>query len=353
VLLLGSCGDGEGGGGQKAVTLPDLDGDWAKIAPGGETSCARGDDFHFFVRGGSVNKLAIVFDGGGACWDAETCGLADAIFSPLADDALPEPGAGVGDYANEENPLRDWYSVFIPYCTGDLHWGDSVMRYTADGQPDVEIRHKGQANVRAVLDWVYARFERPETILITGISAGAYGSLGWAPHVMQHYPESFVVQLGDSGAGVITETFFADSFPSWKAESLLLGWSDDEEVDLATLGLEDLYIRAASAFPTNVFSQYNTYHDENQRFYYTAMGGKDEDWSPKMRAKLKSIIAGAPNFRSYLSGGELHGILPYPEFYDYRAGGVRLRDWVAELVSGNDVENVECESCAEPELVDR
>ena len=105
--------------------VPELDGSWTKVEPGGDTICARGDDFHFFVRGGSVNKLAIVFDGGGACWDAVTCGLADQIFSPIADETLPEPGEGIGDNEDAEKPFALVPSLH-PYCTGDHPWGDSV-----------------------------------------------------------------------------------------------------------------------------------------------------------------------------------------------------------------------------------
>jgi len=331
--------------------VPELDASWTKVEPAGDTICARGDDFHFFVRGGSVNKLAIVFDGGGACWDAVTCGLADQIFSPLADATLPEPGEGIGNNEDEENPFRDWYQVFIPYCTGDIHWGDSVTTYDPEGDaPEITIHHKGQVNTRAVLDWVYERFESPETIFVTGVSAGAYGSIGWAPHIIDHYPDSKVMQLGDCGAGVITDTFFMDSFPSWKAESLIPDWID---VPLDELVLEDLYIGIAKHYPEQFFGQLNTHNDENQRFYYVAMGGADEDWSPKMYEKIETIIDGAPNFRSYIAGGDKHVVLPYPEFYTYEVDGVRLRDWVADIANGEPVETVHCTACEEPELFER
>lgn len=345
------AGDGDAGGdagGDAAVVLPDLEETWTAIEPGGETTCARGDDFRFFVRGGTVNKLAIVFDGGGACWDATTCGLADAIFSPTADEELPEPGDGIGDKTNPENPFKDWYHVFIPYCTGDIHWGDSVMTYQPEGDGDpITIQHKGRVNTQAVLDWVYERFEQPETIFVTGVSAGAYGSIGWAPHIIQHYPNSYVVQLGDSGAGVITDTFFEDSFPSWNADALIPDWIEGLDVPLTELKLENLYIELANHYPNSFFSQFNTDNDENQRFYYTAMGGLDEDWSPKMHEKIDAIIEGAPTFRSYIAGGIQHVVLPYPEFYTYTVGETRLRDWVADIANGEPVENVQCTDCAD------
>ena len=54
---------------------------------------------------------------------------------------------------------------------------------------------------------------QPETIFIGGCSAGAYGAIGWAPHVMRDFPESKVVQLGDCGAGIITDKFLARLVP--------------------------------------------------------------------------------------------------------------------------------------------
>jgi hypothetical protein len=349
---VGDAGDAGDASAEDAGRLvPELDTSWAKIAPGGDTTCARGDDFHFFVRGGSVNKLAIVFDGGGACWDAATCSLADAIFSPTADEELPEPGDGIGDNTDEENPFKDWYQVFIPYCTGDIHWGDADTTYQPDdGAPEITIRHRGQVNTRAVLDWVYERFQGPETIFVTGVSAGAYGSIGWAPYVIEHYPDSHVVQLGDCGAGVITDTFFEDSFPSWNAGSLIPDWIPGLDIPLEELKLENLYIEVANHYPDHFFGQYNTNNDENQRFYYTAMGGNDEDWSPKMNEKIETIIDNAPTFRSYIAGGDKHVVLPYPEFYTYQSDGVRLRDWVADIANGEPVETVHCTACEEPEL---
>jgi hypothetical protein len=343
------AGKDSGGG---STGLPELAPEWTAIEPGGETICARGDEFRFFVRGGKLNKLLITFDGGGACWSSMTCSFGDALFSPTAEETLPERVEVAGDNTNPENPFRDWYQVFIPYCTADVHWGDSVTTYPAEGpNPEVVINHKGQTNTRAVLDWVYERFEKPDAVFVTGMSAGSYGSIGWAPHVMEHYRDSYVAQLGDCGAGVITDTFFEDSFPAWKADAVIPDWIDGLDVPLSELAIEDLYIAAANHYPNNFFGQYNTDNDENQRLYYRAMGGKDEDWSPKMREKIAAISAAAPTFRSFIAGGVKHVVLPYPEFYSYQADGVRVRDWVADIADGKPVDNVDCGSkCAEAEL---
>jgi hypothetical protein len=351
----GDAGEGDAGDSDAGPMLPDLDPEWLTVEPGGETICARGDEFRFFARGGTVNKLVIFFDGGGACWDAQTCGIGEALFSPTAEENLDDLEDGVGDNADPENPFRDWYQIFIPYCTADVHWGDNVATYTPEGGgEDIVINHKGQANVQAVLDWVYERFEAPESIFVTGVSAGAYGSIGWAPYIIDHYPDAEVSQLGDCGAGVITETFFEDSFPSWNSAGFIPDWIPALDVPIEELKIENLYIGIANHYPDHFFGQYNTDQDENQILYYVAMGGMEEDWSPTMRGKIDAIIDGADNFRSYIAGGVKHVILPYPEFYTYASDGVRIRDWVADIAAGEEVENVDCgEDCAEPEIVER
>lgn len=351
VGLMSGCASDE----DKGPRVADIAQSWQAIVPGGETTCARGGEFKFFVRGGSVNKVAIVFDGGGACWDALTCSIADQVFSPVVDETetlLTEVGDGTGAYDNPENPLKDWFTVFIPYCSGDIHWGDSVTTYGGgdSGFPEVTISHKGRANVQSALDWVYENFEAPERIMVTGYSAGSYGSLGWAPHIIEHYPDSNVVQVGDCGAGVITETFFQDSFPSWNAADIVPTWVDGLDVPIEEIALSDFYINLSNHYPEQRFSQINTNNDENQRFFYEAMGGLDADWSPKMNASIDAIVAAAPTFRSYIGWGEQHVLSPYAEFYTMQVDGVRLRDWVADLIEGREVENVKCTDCVTEEL---
>src|SRR5689334_19223009 len=46
---------------------------WTRIEPGGETRCAHDTPFAYWVRPGMVNKLLVFFQGGGACFDANTC----------------------------------------------------------------------------------------------------------------------------------------------------------------------------------------------------------------------------------------------------------------------------------------
>ena len=336
--------------------LDELEDGWNELVPGGPTVCSRGSEFAFFVHPGTVNKLVVDFIGGGACWSFDTCAFATSIFSdsvePVRDAIELGVAVGIYDRAHAENPFADWTHVIIPYCTGDIHWGDATTSYD-NGTSEITIRHRGAANARVVLDWIYDNVLSPEQVFVTGCSAGSYGSIGWSAYLMEHYTDTPIVQFGDSGAGVITETFFRDSFPSWNAEAMLPDWLpglDPGMVDVFELELADVYEVIGAAYPSNVVSQYNTTFDDNQTFYYEAMGGTGGamGWSERMQASRDRIIASTPSYRAFQAPGEQHCIIVQENFYEVEANGVRLVEWLRDLVAGEDVENVICTDCDRP-----
>lgn len=334
-------------------TLPALEDGWTFVETGGETVCSRGTEFFFLVRKGTVNKVVVEFMGGGACWNAQTCGFANAIFNEDiaflksmwgADSIAP----GIYDHENPDNPFKDWYHIFIPYCTGDIHWGDAVVEY-GSGDGAFTLHHKGAVNTRAVLDWMGENFSAPEQIFVTGCSAGAYGALGWAPHIIQQFPDAKVSQMGDSGVGIITESFFLESFPVWNVWDMLPTWIDGLDVDVETysdLELHDIYGAVANHYPDARFTQFTSAFDKTQIFYYQAMGGGDtEGWSAKMFASIEKARGMAPNFKAYIGPGNQHCIIPYEELYDVTSDGESLIEWIAKLVGDEPVPNVTCTAC--------
>jgi len=327
--------------------LPEIAEGWTQVEPGGDTICSRGSKYFFMVRKGSVNKIVIDFMGGGACWNSTTCSFAESIFNENLDAFDGMEGdvnlPGIYDSTEESNPFKDWYHVFIPYCTGDIHWGNSEVDYGADAGV---IHHKGAVNAQAVMDWISENFSSPEKIFVTGCSAGAYGSIGWAPRIIQQFPESKVYQMGDSGVGVITDNFFQESFPQWNAWTIIPDWIESlnlPEEELYKLSLNELYIRIAQFYPDYLFSQFTTAFDKTQVFYYQAMGGgSEEEWASQMQAGLEKTRDEASNFRSFIAQGNQHCIVPYSEFFTKETEGMTVSDWVADMVDEQPVENIDC-----------
>ena len=346
----GGSGAAGAGGSGAAPSLPELAPGWNEFNPGGDTICSRGTEYAYWVYPGTVNKVIVDFIGGGACWNELTCGFAGQIFEDSVDSvrARIEDGVATGfyDHEREDNPFKDWYHVIVPYCTGDIHWGDATQVYGEGTASEITIHHRGAVNSRAVLGWVYENFTAPEQVLVTGCSAGSYGSALWAADVMFQYPDAEVFQFGDSGAGIITEQFFMESFPSWNAEAAFpkdIDALNPELVDLQSLALPDLYAGVANHYSDQWMSQYNTIKDENQNFYFEAMGGSGvEEWSMLMLSSIDDIETRADNFASFTAPGEQHCILPYDNFYTVESNGVKLTDWLQSLLERSDPGTVQC-----------
>ncbi len=320
---------------------------WETVVPGGETICSDGSPYRFFVHRGDPGRLLVEFEGGGACWSGATC-EADVYNKTVTSD--PETARqtgqlqGIYDRGNPANPLKDYTHVYIPYCTGDLHWGNAVASYTgASGKP-LMIQHKGAANAATALNWAGVNVPAPAQVVVAGCSAGGYGAALWSAKIAQAYPGARMVELADSAAGVVPDGFFATTLTSWNVADAWPAFIPDlalDRVDPSTLTLPKLYTAVAGFFPTASFSQFNTRADSTQIFFYVLTKGSISvtdpvDWSMKMAANVEQISAASPNFRAYLAPGTEHCIINRPSFYTQAVGGKKFSDWVTTLLSGAD-----------------
>lgn len=373
------CGDDGGGGGDELANLPALAalpaGEWSALEPGGATTCSGGTPFRFYVWPGRTDRLVMNFIGGGGCWNESTCRAGTFTPDVSQTDAVLASGEtfGIFDMEDAANPVGDYTHVVVPYCTGDVHWGDATTEY-AD---DLVIEHRGAVNARLVLAWVGAHVEATDRVLTTGCSAGGYGASLWGAYLMDRYREAHHVLLADSSAGVITPEFFDESFPNWNATAafprFVPGYDPDEVDSLTTV-----YTAFADHFPDAVFAQYNTRRDWNQALFYAIMGGEGgvNAWSEGMRENLGAIAAGTPGFRYFVGGDDpatddldestvhcvINGDPGNPQFgadgdrsfartsrmyLEYEEGGVRFVDWLGGLLEPDaDPGSVACEGCA-------
>ncbi len=351
--------------------LAELAAGWNELRPAGGTTCSRGTPFVFFVRKGRTDRVILEFMGGGACWSVETCGLRQPTFREVIDDLRPlynTSGAPAASEAGTADALRDagisdatgdtadWTHVYVPYCTGDLHWGNSTVTYL----PGVTVHHRGAVNAQSAVDWMQANLGSPEVVLVTGCSAGAYGSLLWAARIAPYYlaRSTRLVQFGDSGAGIVTPSFLADAYPSWNTAAAfpweivppaLQGTRSNADFAASNLQLSDFYRFAAAAYPAATWSQYSSAYDENQAFFLLAMLQTDAprgepsladklEWSARMRAKYSNDTAALlalPNYFQWIGSGDEHCVIPYNRYHWVSSpSGQRLTSWVAAMVAG-------------------
>lgn len=320
---------------------PALTAGWNEIRPGGDTLCARGTPFSFYVRPGTVNRVVIEFRGGGACWDAATCAPGSDFFQETA---TPPGTAGIDDHHDPRNPVASWHHVYVPYCTGDIHWGDNTVSYQGPAGQPFTIHHAGARNTRAALAWVREHFDSPEKILVSGCSAGAYGSIMWAPHLQKQYPKARVYQLGDAGAGIITQQFYGASYPSWRPEGSYPTWLPGV-TPAALSSLTNLYVAIGKGYPAMRLAQYSAWSDLEQVFRFQAMGGGSlEEWRAGMLASFASIGEALPNFSSFVGPGSGHCVTPLDAFYEAEAEGKSFAAWLGEILADEPAGSV-CAGC--------
>ena len=102
-------------------------GAWSRIETDQGTGCALGAPYSFFYREGSdADRLLIYFQGGGACWEWVSC---SGTFDPSVEADEPNAFRGIFNRDEPRNPMRAFATVFVPYCTGDVHVGDASVRY--------------------------------------------------------------------------------------------------------------------------------------------------------------------------------------------------------------------------------
>lgn len=190
---------------------------WEKVELPG-TTCGDGSQYKFFVsRTGSPNVL-FYFEGGGACWDYDTCSgrngsLGAANPNGIADDYMQQFKAQfatpIVNGADPGIPLRSrtdlvtkgWNVVFLPYCTGDVHVGNNVAVYPdlTGVEPPLQWHHSGYQNTIAAANHVHGLFPSIEKLLVSGYSAGGTATAATYYFVRNTLQPANAYYLNDSG----------------------------------------------------------------------------------------------------------------------------------------------------------
>jgi hypothetical protein len=349
---------------------PDVDdAQFTTISPTGSTAylgreftpvCMNGSPYHYFVKRGSVNKLLVYYQGGGACWEQLTCSVpvCDASVDPGGSDNPNNPGGGFSDRNNPANPFRDWNVVFVPYCSCDVHFGDAAQDYP------LHVEHRGYQNARVVEKWAREHFVNPEVVFVTGSSAGAYGAWFHAPLLHQVWPASEFNVLADAGNGVITQDFLVNEFPNWNfAANLPPDIPGLADVLASGTGIPGYTEVVADFFPATRWAHYTTAFDGGtggQTGFYNVMLNNNDPiqalfwWNAScafnqvMRAQAIATAAAVPdNYRYYIGTGSRHTMWGSNKVYTDTTGGVpTIVDWVNAMLAGGPAwTNVECTNC--------
>lgn len=324
---------------------------WGKVDLSDNAMCSDGSDYRIYVRRGESDNLLIHFSGGGVAWDAETAmqpieinNFSGYYFAYIWE-ILRATLGGIFQQDNPKNPFHDWSEVYLPYCTADFHIGTATVNYSRrDGKTQI-MHYNGRQNVIEALDWVYASFSNPATIVISGESAGAFGSAFWTPTIAQHYSQSDIYHIGDGS--------YLES-PQW---NIIVDnvWQADAKTNLGFEVGDDMigstYLHYSQQSPSNVtYLHINTIYDEVLMLFNAKLNQIEDSnnyheiWSQRLREAMKLVDRSNLNYYYYLTDYGInpeklttpHTSIGSPLFYEMEQNGVKLFEWVQKIVLENE-----------------
>ena len=291
--------------------------------------CLDGTAYSMATRDAGSENLIIFLQGGGARWSTFD-GAYTSVTEPMVQ--LPPPELGILDPARADNPVRDWNLVYLPYCDGGLHSSDKDNDYDNDGI--IESPQRGLHNLSAALDIAIGTFPEPRRILLTGNSAGGFGTTFALPLVRHLYPGVPIEVVNDSGIGVGKPgepEFLKLLLSDWNQDAFFPASCPD---CLADDGHLTNYLVWQLDQDPQVRRGYMSYtQDSTIADFFLGIGG------PAFEAALFPEMAQAEDahpdrVRSWIPAGNSHTfVLLEP---DQTAGGVPVMAWITAMLDGSE-----------------
>jgi hypothetical protein len=169
-----------------------------------ESRCANGTSTGFGINPASgSDELMVYFEGGGACWNAATCGIGTSanIRTGYTSSEFDKDGArdwAIFSRTEPKNPFRNMNHVIVPYCTADVHAGTKTTDYGL-----FRIVHNGASNVDEMLLRLKATYPNLRRLVVVGTSAGGFGAQLNYPRFAATFPSTKIDLVAD-GAQMLT-----------------------------------------------------------------------------------------------------------------------------------------------------
>jgi Pectinacetylesterase len=321
---------------------------WTKVVPGGDCECADGSEFAFWERRADPTKAVLFLDGGGACFDAESCaftglgtgGEASYDWSIFGEDPASEDG--IFNFARADDPFLDYSFIYVPSCTGDMHLGNVTREYSAK----LTVEHKGFVNGSAALSYLAAHYPDVAQVVVVGKSVGSVAAPVYGGLASDLFPDAQVTVFGAQSGHVpndpdINAKFLGDL---WGAYANMPDW-EVEGLTVREWGVPRFWAQAGLHDPEIVLARFDYAYDREAADGAEAVGLDPSRLLAVIDANEAAIERSGVLLHSYTAPGSGHGILEWRRFYELKVNGVKLVDWVTRLIEGETVHDVHCRTC--------
>ncbi|MBQ3460186.1 MAG: hypothetical protein IJH14_05910 [Solobacterium sp.] len=305
------------------------------------------------IRLGKENKLMLSFCGGGVSFDAYTAARPNksgnrdkqnfyAVEAETADILLRTGTNG----RSKKNPFHDWTVVVLPYTTGDFHCGRNDYPYTDLNGNSQILRHHGYINYKLLLKKVRELVPDPEKLIITGFSAGAFGTALLADDIIGEFPNCH-------DTTVICDSAMMHN--NWQKIAREV-WGAPEEICARLTGTEivtdslialhnrrpEVKIMYCCSSRDCALTQYVSYLEEDGNWHPTKeTGDRFQKHLADMSAALMAAIPeiglfyfDKPDIAHKEADLTVHCILAGSDAFTVSEGGITAAEWMEKGVNG-------------------
>jgi hypothetical protein len=300
--------------------------------------CGDGSPTGIGISRGSADAVLVYLSGGGACWGETACDANFRSFGKAQFDLGSQflVFGTILDRTLAGNPFAAWTVVFVPYCTGDVHAGDTEQTYGA-----VSWNHHGYRNLQAAVGRMAAEIARPSQVVVAGSSAGGFGALLAYDLVRAEWPAPGTVGalVDDSGP-----TFIGTAIPAsvrnawwdaWSLSSTIGAHCPACEIDR---DLSEVWPTLRANHGTDRLALISTTQDATMRRYFANMD--EMSFENALTALTQELEGPAVGARVYRIGGldaADHALL-FPlgsSVASYATtDGALLLDWLSDMAAG-------------------
>jgi Pectinacetylesterase len=309
---------------------------WVKFA---NSRCGNNSKAGLSVRYSDTSDNVMIFlEGGGACINAALC-----LTCPMGVLSQNPGSSGIFDENREENPIKDWNMVYVPYCTGDCHTGAN----TDVKVPGAGIKQfVGATNYHMFLKSIVETFPNTKKVLLIGFSAGGIGAAYNALITSQSFGDDVEISVIADGAMAFRDEYFTPCLQQIGRD--LWGINENLPPDCEDCigedggGLYNMYKYVAQEEPGLSIGLISSLQDATMRSFF-GYGLNDCKVTlpnypgPQFTAGLEDLrgyLQEIPFGGTYFFKGMDHGSTLFPSFFTKEVDGVKLVDWFSDIIDG-------------------
>ena len=323
-----------------------IEGEWYQVTPD-DAIASDGSEWHGIFRKGSENKVVVYFFGGGVSITGETSeGGTDFFATTMVGQDFVAQG-GIGSTI-DENPFKDWTFIVIPYASGDFHAGTGEYHYAENGKEKV-VCHNGYNNYTSYMNIVKEYIEEPDTLLITGFSAGGFATSLLADDVIEHFPEAENITVCVDSSLILYDGWHESAVNLWKTPQEISDRLTTDNIVLDSLTAlykkrgDSVKILFDCSYRDDTLLQYQSYIDNGRMDNTKELGDR---FQIDLKEMVEGLQTNIPNVGIYIwdygkdeeTGNTQHTIIS-SNVFDKLGNDISVCEWIYKAVNG-DVQTI-------------